>query len=118
MQFIWYPNCSTCKKARKWLEGYGAEFETRDIKSQNPSAQELQEWHTKSGLDLKRFFNTSGMVYKSLNLKDKLPSMTLQQQYQLLASDGMLVKRPVLVLQDSVLVGFKPEEWEQALSKT
>ena len=115
MLFVEYPKCSTCKKAKKWLEEHNVEFEDRHIKEQNPSADELRQWHAASGLALKRFFNTSGMLYRSMELKDKLPSMSEDEQFELLASDGMLVKRPILVDGDTVLVGFREKEWEQAL---
>lgn len=112
MLFVNYPKCSTCQKAKKWLTGHQQEFEDRDIKAQNPTADELKEWHEKSGLPLKRFFNTSGILYKEMNLKEKLPGMSEEEQFRLLASDGMLVKRPILVTEDTVLVGFKEKEWE------
>ena len=115
MLFVHYPKCSTCQKARGWLESAGAAFEARDIKAQNPTEAELREWHAKSALPLKRLFNTSGLQYKALELKDKLPTMTEDEQYALLATDGMLVKRPILVGDDFVLVGFKQAEWEDAL---
>ncbi len=113
--FLEYPPCSTCKKARKWLEEHRVSFEARHIKEDNPTAEELKMWHQKSGLPLKRFFNTSGLVYKNLSLKDKLPQMTEEEQYQILSSDGMLVKRPLLIGDDYVLVGFKEKEWEERL---
>lgn len=112
MLFVNYPKCSTCQKAKKWLAGHHLEFEDRDIKAQNPTAEELKEWHEKSGLPLKRFFNTSGILYKEMNLKEKLPGMDEEEQFRLLASDGMLVKRPILVTDETVLVGFKEKEWE------
>ena len=115
MQFICYPKCSTCQKARLFLEQRGVQFEERHIKEQNPSVQELRQWHEKSGLPLKRFFNTSGLQYKALGLKDKLPAMTEEEQLELLASDGMLVKRPILVTGQTVLVGFRQQQWEEAL---
>lgn len=115
MKFIYYNKCSTCQKAKKWLEGKGASFEERAIKEENPTKEELKEWHTRSGLPLKRFFNTSGNVYKSLGLKDKLKDMTEEEQYELLATDGMLVKRPLLVADDFALVGFKEQEWEEKI---
>lgn len=115
MKFIYYNKCSTCQKAKTWLEGKGASFEERAIKEENPTKEELKEWHTRSGLPLKRFFNTSGNVYKSLGLKDKLKDMTEEEQYELLATDGMLVKRPLLVADDFVLVGFKEQEWEEKI---
>lgn len=114
--FVEYPKCTTCQKAKKWLDTNGIEYTDRNIKENNPSIQELKEWHEKSGLDIKRFFNTSGILYKEMQLKDKLPEMTLEEKYSLLASSGMLVKRPVAITDDSVLVGFKEKEWEEALS--
>ena len=116
MLFVNYPKCSTCQKAKKWLIEHQQEFEGRDIKEQNPTADELKEWHEKSGLPLKRFFNTSGILYKEMNLKEKLPGMSEEEQFRLLASDGMLVKRPLLVTEKTVLVGFKEKEWEETLS--
>ena len=113
MLFIEYPKCSTCQKARKWLEAQGAE--SRHIKEQNPTAEELKAWREKSGLPLKRFFNTSGMLYRDLGLKDKLPGMSDEEQYTLLATDGMLVKRPILIGDGFVLTGFKESEWAAAL---
>ncbi len=113
--FVEYPKCSTCQKAKKWLDGHGVSYEERHIKEQNPSAEELRAWHEKSGLDIKKFFNTSGMLYKEMQLKDKLPGMTLEEKYALLASDGMLVKRPLLVTDGTVLTGFKEAEWEKLL---
>lgn len=113
--FVEYPKCSTCQKAKKWLDGHGVPYEERHIKEQNPSAEELRAWHEKSGLDIKKFFNTSGMLYKEMQLKDKLPGMTLEEKYALLASDGMLVKRPLLVTDGTVLTGFKEAEWEKLL---
>ncbi len=115
MLFICYPKCSTCQKARKWLEAHEIAFEERHIVEQNPNADELKTWQAASGLPLRRFFNTSGMKYRELNLKDKLPDMTEDEQLALLATDGMLVKRPLLILGDRVLVGFKEAEWAQAL---
>ncbi len=115
MLFVCYPKCTTCKKAEKWLQDQGLEFEKRDIKLQNPSKEELKEWRQKSGLPLKRFFNTSGNLYKEMKLKDKLPEMTEEEQYDLLATDGMLVKRPILVTEDKVLVGFREKEWSQGV---
>lgn len=109
--FVEYPPCTTCQKAKKWLDSHGIDHEDRHIKDKRPTAEELKLWHQRSGLPLKRFFNTSGLVYKSLNLKDRLPSMTEDEQYELLASDGMLVKRPLVVGDDFVLVGFKEPEW-------
>ncbi len=115
MLLVHYPKCSTCQKARKWLEGKGLEFEERDIKNQNPSKEEIRAWHQKSGLPLKKFFNTSGMIYREMGLKDKLADLTEEEQYELLASDGMLVKRPVLVTDTAVLTGFREKEWESLL---
>lgn len=111
MKFICYPKCTTCKKAQKWLDDNGMTYDIRDIKSENPTAEELSEWYKKSGLPLKKFFNTSGLLYKSMELKDKLPDMSEDEQIKLLATDGMLVKRPILVSGDTVLVGFKEQEW-------
>lgn len=113
--FIYYPKCSTCQKAKKWLESNMVSFEERNIKEENPSANELKEWFDKSGLPLKRFFNTSGIIYKELGLKDKLPAMSEEEQLALLASDGMLVKRPVFVGEDFVLLGFKEEMWKEVI---
>ena len=115
MQFVCYPKCSTCQKAKRWLEENGIPYEMRDIKLENPSAQELAEWHRRSGLPLKKFFNTSGLLYKSMELKDKLPGMPEEEMLRLLATDGMLVKRPLLVGEDFVLVGFKESAWAQRL---
>ena len=115
MLLIWYPPCSTCQKAKKWLDEKGVPYEMRHIKEQNPTYEELQAWHQKSGLPLKRFFNTSGLLYKSLGLKDKLPLMTEEEQLRLLATDGMLVKRPILLDGDAVRVGFREKEWETLL---
>ncbi|MDO5345805.1 MAG: arsenate reductase family protein [Lachnospiraceae bacterium] len=115
MLFVEYPKCSTCQKARKWLEANGAAFTARHIKEENPTVEELKDWHQKSGLPLKRFFNTSGLLYKELQLKDRLPHMSEEEQYALLASDGMLVKRPILVGEDFVLTGFKEAEWKDVL---
>ena len=111
--FLQYPSCSTCKKAKKWLDENKISYTDRPIKEQNPSEEELRAWHKKSGLPLKRFFNTSGMLYREMQLKDKLPDMTEEEQYELLASDGMLVKRPVLVTDTTVLTGFREKEWEK-----
>ena len=115
MLFVQYPPCSTCQKAKKWLDAKGVSYTDRHIKEQNPSYEELKEWYEKSGLPLKKFFNTSGLLYKSMNLKDKLPTMTEEEQLRLLSSDGMLVKRPILVKGDKVLIGFKEAEWEKML---
>lgn len=113
MLFIEYPPCSTCKKAKKWLDDNGISYEARHIKENNPTYEELKAWHEISGLPLKKFFNTSGLLYKSMNLKDKLPTMTQEEQLRLLASDGMLVKRPIAVKGDVVLTGFKESEWDK-----
>lgn len=115
MLFVEYPKCSTCQKAKKWLDEHGLQYEDRHIVENNPTYEELKEWHTRSGLPLKRFFNTSGLLYKSMQLKDKLPLMSEEEQLKLLATDGMLVKRPVIVLEDKVLTGFKPAEWSEKL---
>lgn len=112
-QFICYPKCTTCQKAKKWLKDNEISYDERDIKEQNPSAAELELWWQKSGLPLKKLINTSGLLYKSMQLKDKLPAMTEKEILELLATDGMLVKRPVLVTDNMVLVGFKPDEWEK-----
>lgn len=113
LTFLCYPKCTTCQKAKKWLDENGIPYELRDIKLDNPSLAELTEWHEKSGLPLKKFFNTSGLLYKSLNLKEKLPAMTEPQMLELLATDGMLVKRPLLIGEDVVLVGFKEAQWSE-----
>jgi len=113
MLFICYPKCTTCQKAQKWLDGRGAKYELRDIKTDNPTYEELADWYRKSGLPLKRFFNTSGLLYKSMELKDKLPNMSDEEQLRLLATDGMLVKRPLLIDGDRVLVGFRETEWSK-----
>ncbi len=115
LKFICYPKCTTCRKAQKWLDDNGVEYELRDIKEDNPKFSELEKWYKISGLPLKRFFNTSGLLYRSMELKDKLPSMSEEEQLKLLASDGMLVKRPMLVGDDMVLVGFKESEWSEKL---
>ena len=115
MQFIHYPPCSTCQKAKAWLDAHGAAYIPRHIKEDNPTYEELKAWYVASGLPLKRFFNTSGLLYKSLNLKDRLPNMTEEEQLQLLATDGMLVKRPLIVKGDLILTGFREKEWEQLL---
>ena len=116
MLFVEYPKCSTCKKAKKWLEDKGIAFEDRHIVENNPTAEELKEWHKKSGLPLKLFFNTSGQIYRQNNIKDRLPSMSEEEQYALLATNGMLVKRPIIVGEDYVLVGFKEKEYEEKFS--
>ena len=113
LKFICYPKCTTCQKAKKWLDDNKIEYELRDITLDNPTLEELTEWYKKSGLPLKKFFNTSGLLYKSLELKDKLPTMTEEEMLNLLATDGMLVKRPLLIGQDFVLVGFKEAEWKE-----
>ena len=115
MLFVCYPKCSTCKKAQKWLDESGADYTLRDIKTENPTKEELKQWWEKSGLPLKRFFNTSGNVYKELKLKDKLPDMSEEEQLALLATDGMLVKRPLVIGDDFVLTGFKEKEWIEAM---
>ena len=115
MLFLQYPPCSTCQKAKKWLDDRGVVYTDRHIKEQNPTYEELKDWYTRSGLPLKRFFNTSGLLYKSLNLKDRLPGMTEEEQLRLLASDGMLVKRPVVIRGDVILTGFRESEWEKLL---
>lgn len=115
MIFVCYPKCTTCRKAKKWLLAKDLVFEERDIKENNPTIEELKEWHKKSGLPLKKFFNTSGQLYRELKLKDKLPTMSEDEQYSLLASDGMLVKRPILIGDGFVLLGFKETDWKAAL---
>lgn len=115
MLFIGYPKCTTCKKAKKWLDEHKIEYTDRPIKEENPTAEELRQWHARSGLPLKRFFNTSGMIYREMGLKDKLADMSEDEQYALLATDGMLVKRPLLIGEDLVLTGFKEKEWAEAL---
>ena len=115
MLMLWYPKCSTCQKAKAWLDEQGLNCDVRDIKSENPTAEELRQWHRVSGPPLKRFFNTSGLQYKALGLKDKLSAMDEEEQLALLATDGMLVKRPILVGNDFVLTGFRPKEWEERL---
>lgn len=117
MLFLEYPPCSTCRKARAWLDEHGVEYAARHIKEENPSYEELKLWYERSGLPLKKFFNTSGLLYKSLNLKEKLPAMTEDEQLRLLATDGMLVKRPLVVLEDAVLTGFREAEWTASLLK-
>ncbi|MDE5861435.1 MAG: arsenate reductase family protein [Ruminococcus sp.] len=111
MLYVCYPKCTTCKKAQKWLDDNGIDYTVRDIKENNPSYEELKEWYGKSGLPLKKFFNTSGMLYKSMNLKEKLPEMSEEEQLRLLATDGMLVKRPIFITENNVLVGFKESDW-------
>lgn len=111
--FVEYPKCTTCQKARRFLDDHGAAYTDRHIKEQNPTVQELRTWWQRSGLPLKKFFNTSGLLYKSLGLKDRLPGMSEDEQLELLATDGMLVKRPVLVGDDFVLVGFREAQWQE-----
>lgn len=113
MVFLCYERCTTCKRAKAWLAERGIKFVERPIKEQNPSYEELRQWYQRSGLPLKKFFNTSGLLYKSMELKDKLPTMTEEEQLQLLATDGMLVKRPMLIMEDKVLVGFRENEWAE-----
>ena len=115
MLFLEYPKCSTCKKAKNWLESNGVEFEDRHIVENNPTADELKAWYEKSGFPLKKFFNTSGLKYKELGLKDKLPDMTEEEQINLLATDGMLVKRPLVIGDDFVLIGFNEAQWAEKL---
>lgn len=115
MTFVCYPKCTTCQKAQKWLNENHIAYELRDIKTENPAYEELAAWHRRSGLPLKKFFNTSGLLYKSMQLKDKLPAMSEDEMLKLLATDGMLVKRPLLVGEDFVLVGFKEAEWQSCL---
>lgn len=115
LTFICYPKCTTCKKAEVFLKEKGVRYTLRDIKENNPSYDELKQWHEKSGLPLKKFFNTCGLLYKSMELKTKLPEMTEEQQYKLLSTDGMLVKRPILIGDDFVLVGFKAEQWAEKI---
>ncbi len=116
MLFLCYPTCSTCQKAKAFLEEKGMEYELRNIKLHNPTYEELKQWHAQSGLPLKKFFNTSGLAYKALDLKNKLPEMTQEAQLQLLASDGMLVKRPLLITDSKVLVGFREAQWQALIS--
>lgn len=115
MTFLCYNKCSTCKKAQAWLNDNGIAYTLRDIKTENPTEAELRAWHEKSGLPLKKFFNTSGLQYKALQLKDKLPTMTEDEMFALLATDGMLVKRPMVITEETVLVGFKEADWEALL---
>lgn len=115
MLFVQYPKCSTCKKAKKWLDEHNIEYESRHIVEDNPQADEIEAWWKKSDLPLKRFFNTSGKIYRENKIKDKLPDMSDEEQFDLLATDGMLVKRPIVVGDDFVLVGFKEKEWEEKL---
>ena len=115
MLFLQYPPCSTCQKAKKWLDSHGIAYDDRHIKLNNPTYEELKSWYKRSALPLKRFFNTSGLQYKALGLKDKLPTMSEEEQLRLLATDGMLVKRPIVVADDAILTGFKESEWEKLL---
>ncbi len=115
MLFVHYPKCTTCQKAKKWLDQQGADYQARDIKEDHPTLEELTDWYRRSGLPLKRFFNTSGLQYRALGLKDKLASMGEDEQLALLASDGMLVKRPILVTGTKVLPGFREADWQEAL---
>ena len=115
IEFICYPKCTTCQKAKKWLDDNNTEYELRDIKEDNPTFEELSEWYKMSGLPLKKFFNTSGLLYKSMRLKDKLAAMSEDEQLRLLAADGMLVKRPLLIGEDFVFVGFKEKEWSEKI---
>lgn len=115
MLFIEYPPCSTCQKAKKWLDSHGLTYSDRHIKNTPPTYDELKAWHARSGLPLKKFFNTSGLLYKSLALKDKLPAMSEEEQLRLLSTDGMLVKRPLLITEETILVGFREKEWESLL---
>ena len=115
IKFICYPKCTTCQKAKKWLDDNKIEYELRDIKEDNPTFEELTSWYKRSGLPLKKFFNTSGLLYKSMKLKDKLPAMSDEEQLKLLATDGMLVKRPLVIGEEYVLVGFKESEWSKIL---
>lgn len=115
MLFLEYPKCTTCKKAKAWLDDNGIKYEDRNIKEENPTYEELKEWFEKSNLPLKKFFNTSGLIYKSMNLKEKLPKMSEEEQLKLLATDGMLVKRPLIVTENAVLTGFKETDWQSLL---
>ena len=115
MVFLCYERCTTCKRAKAWLIDRGIAFTERPIKEENPSLEELRQWYQRSGLPLKKFLNTSGLLYKSMELKDKLPTMTEEEQLQLLATDGMLVKRPMVIMEDKVLVGFRENEWAEVL---
>lgn len=117
MLFLCYPKCSTCQKAKKWLEEQNINYTERNIAENNPSYEELKEWHARSGLPLKRFFNTSGLLYKEMKLKDKLPTMSEDEQLKLLATNGMLVKRPLLIDENTVFVGFKEAEWRSLIEE-
>ena len=116
MLFIEYPKCSTCQRAKKWLDAHNIEYTDRHIVEDNPTYEELKEWYGKSGLPLKRFFNTSGLLYREMQLKDKLSAMSEEEQLRLLATNGMLVKRPILVTEQGIAAGFRPEEWEKLLN--
>ena len=113
LKLLWYPKCTTCQKAKKWLDDNRMEYELRDIKADRPSCEELKEWYERSGLPLKKFFNTSGLLYKAMELKDRLPAMSTEEQLNLLGSDGMLVKRPLLVGESFVLTGFREADWKE-----
>lgn len=115
MLFVEYPKCSTCKKAKAWLDEHNLDYEDRNIKEGNPTQEELNEWYKQSGLPIKKFFNTSGVLYKQMNLKEKLADMSDDEQIKLLSTDGMLVKRPIVVKGDKILVGFKERDWEELL---
>ena len=117
MLLVWYPKCTTCQRAKKWLDDNGFVYDLRDIKEENPSAQELKQWYAESGLSLRRFFNTSGLLYRGMGLKEKLTTMSEEEQLALLSEYGMLVKRPVLIAEDKILLGFKEAEWAAALKK-
>lgn len=117
LKFICYPKCTTCQRAKKWLDDNNIEYELRDIKENNPTFEELCEWHKMSGLPLKKFFNTSGLLYKSMGLKDKLTTMSEEEQLKLLSTDGMLVKRPLSISEDFILVGFKEKEWVEKVKR-
>lgn len=115
MLFVQYPKCTTCQRAKKWLDDNALEYQSRHIKEDNPTYEEIKLWYEQSGLPIKRFFNTSGMLYKSMNLKDRLPDMSVEEQLRLLATDGMLVKRPIVVTETVVLTGFREKEWSEKL---
>lgn len=115
IQFIEYPKCSTCRKAEKWLQEHNVQFEKRDIKEDNPTKEELEQWYTSSGMDIKKFFNTSGNLYKERKLKDRLPEMSIEEKIELLSTDGMLVKRPILITDKGITTGFKAEVWENLI---
>lgn len=117
MLFLEYPKCSTCKKAKKWLDEHGIAYDDRHIVEENPTQEEIKTWYEKSGLPLKRFFNTSGMKYRELKLKDRLPEMSEEEQIEILASDGMLVKRPLVIDDDFILIGFKEQQWKETFDE-